>query len=71
MLSSNTDFTKREKDIIELLKFGYNNSEIAERLQISRHTIKFYITNLLIKTQSKNRTHLIYNLAKNDYFKLS
>ena len=71
MLSSNSDFTQREKDVIELLKFGYSNSEIAEHLYISKHSIKIYITNLLVKTNSKNRTNLMYNLAKNGYFKLS
>lgn len=71
MLNNKINFTKREKDVIELLKFGYSNPEIAERLYISQHSIKVYIANLLVKTNSKNRTNLIYNLAKNDYFKQS
>ena len=71
MLNSKINFTKREKDVIDLLKLGYSNSEIAERLYISQHSIKIYITNLLVKTNSKNRTNLIYNLAKNGYFKPS
>ncbi len=71
LLNNKINFTKREKDVIELLKFGYSNPEIAERLYISQHSIKVYIANLLVKTNSKNRTNLIYNLAKNDYFKQS
>lgn len=62
------EFTQREKDVIELLKLGYSNSEIAKKLFISIGTVRFHITNLLSKTYSKNRTNLIFNLVQSNYF---
>jgi len=62
-------FTKREIDIIDMLKFGFSNSEIANKLNISHNTVKLHISNLFYKTNSINRANLLYNLFVNGYFK--
>jgi DNA-binding CsgD family transcriptional regulator len=47
-----------EKEIICWLKFGKTNSEIAQILGKSEHTIKTQIHKTLIKTGAVNRTAL-------------
>jgi DNA-binding CsgD family transcriptional regulator len=47
-----------EKEIIYWLKFGKNNSKIAQILGKSEHTIKTQIHKMLIKTRAVNRTAL-------------
>ncbi|MBO6088282.1 response regulator transcription factor [bacterium] len=50
--------------MIEYIKLGCNNYEIAKKLYISSATVRAHVSNILIKTNSKNRTNLIYNLMK-------
>jgi DNA-binding CsgD family transcriptional regulator len=49
-----------EKEIIYWLKFGKTNSEIAQILGKSEHTIKTQIHKTLIKTGAVNRTALAF-----------
>ena len=56
--------TQRQKDICTYLIRGKKNTEIAEILNISRHTVKAYISSLILNTKVKNRTELAYVLGK-------
>ena len=56
--------TEREKYILDLLKDGYGNGEIAKLAFISRHTVKAHISSILRKIQAKNRTNAIYIALK-------
>jgi len=56
--------SKRELDICKLIVLGKSNTEIAETLDMSAHTVKWYICMILNKTESKNRAHLAYMLGK-------
>lgn len=47
--------TERERDVLEGLAHGETNREIGIRLQLSEKTIKYYVTNVLIKLQVRNR----------------
>ena len=38
--SKSIKFKDIEKEIIELLKYGYTNAKIAEILHVSSHTVK-------------------------------
>ncbi len=67
----NFSFTEREKEVIEFMKLGYSNTQIAQKMFVSTHTIKVYVTRILVKTNSCNRIHAVYKLASNGYFKLS
>lgn len=47
--------TNREKEVLELLKKGYTNREIADMLCISAHTSKAHVAAILHKLNVKNR----------------
>lgn len=53
-----TDFTKREIAILRELIKGSTNAQIAEKLFISKETVKSHIQNMLIKTGFTTRTEL-------------
>ncbi len=58
-------FTKREKEIMELLYNGMTNKEIAEKLFVSERTVIGHKSNLLSKTACKNAIGLISFALKN------
>lgn len=61
-LKSNFDttyFTKREKEVLELICKQHTTNEIAEALFISPRTVEGHRNNLLLKTESKNIAGLV------------
>ncbi len=53
------DLTAREQEIITLLVEGLSNPEIAERLFVSRSTVKFHVSNILSKLGAESRTEAV------------
>jgi len=51
--------TARELDVLRLLAEGSGNKEIALRLKISEHTIKFHISSILGKLGVSSRTEAV------------
>lgn len=47
--------TERELDVLRLMVDGMNNAEIAERLVVSLSTVKYHISNILMKLNVENR----------------
>lgn len=47
--------TSREADVLRLVLEGRSNDEIAAGLEVSRATVKWYMHNLLIKMDARNR----------------
>lgn len=47
--------TEREKEVLKLMVEGLNNAEIAERLVVSLSTVKYHISNILMKLEVDNR----------------
>jgi len=47
--------TEREQDVLRLMVDGLNNSQIAERLVVSLSTVKYHISNILMKLGVENR----------------
>ena len=51
--------TKREEEIIKLLIKGYNNTEIAAKLSISKFTTKAHVSSIISKLQVSNRVQVV------------
>ena len=51
--------TPRETEVLDLLADGLGNKEIAARLNISEHTIKFHIRSILGKLGASSRTEAV------------
>jgi DNA-binding CsgD family transcriptional regulator len=47
--------TPREAEVMELISTGKKNEEIADKLFVSKNTVKFHIKNIFIKLDVKNR----------------
>ena len=56
--------TKREKEVIELLIKGYNNSQISEQLMITSHTTKAHISSIFQKLGVANRVQATVKYLK-------
>lgn len=55
----NEALTPREAEVLQLLADGSGNREIAARLGISEHTIKFHIRSILGKLGAASRTDAV------------
>lgn len=51
--------TAREIDVLSLLAEGAGNKEIAARLHISEHTVKFHVSSILAKLGASTRTEAV------------
>lgn len=49
------ELTPREREVLELLARGLDNSEIARVLYLSQHTVKNHVSNILVKLEVANR----------------
>jgi non-specific serine/threonine protein kinase len=49
--------TKREREVIILISLGHADKDIAAILDISARTVQTYVTRIVIKLQTANRTH--------------
>jgi DNA-binding NarL/FixJ family response regulator len=48
--------SERERDVLRLLALGLNNAEIADRLYLTRGTVRNYISGILTKLNVSDRT---------------
>ena len=53
------DLTPREIEVLSMLAEGLGNREIASRLGISDHTVKFHISSILDKLNASSRTEAV------------
>lgn len=53
------ELTERELEVLHLIAQGYNNQEIAQKLVISRKTVRNHITSIFSKLQVADRAQAI------------
>ena len=51
--------TPRESEVLQMLASGLGNKEIAARLAISEHTVKFHVASILGKLGAASRTEAV------------
>jgi len=51
--------TRREREVLQMLAAGLANKEIAARLAISDHTVKFHVASILGKLGASSRTEAV------------
>ena len=70
-LQEKFNFTKRELDIIDGILAGQNIKEMAIEMNIKERTVKYHISNILRKTNTKNQRELVILLSYQDNFKFN
>ena len=51
--------TERELEVLELVAAGLGNKEVAARLEISEHTVKFHVASIMGKLGAGSRTEAV------------
>jgi len=51
--------TPRESEVLQMLASGFGNKEIAVKLSISEHTVKFHVASILGKLGAGSRTEAV------------
>jgi len=51
--------TPREREVLQMISTGLGNKEIAGRLSISEHTVKFHVASILGKLGASSRTEAV------------
>ncbi len=64
-----TNLTDKEIKILEMLSYGWTNSEIGEFYKLSIASINSALLNMLRKTNTTNRTHLVRWGFENEYLR--
>jgi two-component system, NarL family, response regulator LiaR len=55
----NRGLTSRELEILRLMVGGLSNPDIAKKLFVSRSTVKFHVSNILMKLGAASRTEAV------------
>lgn len=56
--------TRREREVLQLLAAGMTNKEIASRLAVTDHTVKFHVNGILGKLGAVTRTEAVVEAAR-------
>jgi two-component system, NarL family, response regulator len=64
------NLSDREYEVLSLMAKGRNNKAIAAELNITENTVKFHVTNVMIKLGASDRTHAVVNALQQGIIKL-
>lgn len=64
------NLSDREFEVLSLMATGKNNKAIASELTITENTVKFHVTNVMIKLGASDRTHAVVNALRQGIIKL-
>ncbi len=62
--ASGEPLTAREHEVLQLLAQGIPNKQIAQRLRISEHTVKFHVSAIMTKLGAASRTEAVTTAAR-------
>ena len=62
-------FGGREREVLSLLVKGMSNNEIADKLVVSRSTVKFHVSSILSKMGVASRTEAVAFALQNHLIK--
>ncbi len=62
--NKNYHFTERETEILKEVVSGKNNTQIANEMCLSIHTIKFYVSSILAKLSVTTRLEAAVKVVK-------
>ena len=65
--ASESDFSVRETEILNLICLGYSNQAIGDKIFLSKRTVEKHRANLLFKTNSRNTAELVIYAIKNSF----
>jgi DNA-binding NarL/FixJ family response regulator len=51
--------TSREREVLDMLAQGLSNKEVAWRMKISEHTVKFHVASIFAKLGASTRTEAV------------
>jgi NarL family two-component system response regulator LiaR len=60
------ELTEREQEVLAFMVEGLSNPEIAQRLVVSRSTVKFHVSNILSKLGVESRTEAVAKALQHD-----
>lgn len=69
-LDAKSALTQREQEVLRLLAEGVGNKEIAWRLNITEHTVKFHVSSLMSKLGAGSRTEVVTQGIRRGYVSL-
>ncbi len=58
------ELTPRELEVLQLLAEGLPNKQVAQRLGVSEHTVKFHVNAILSKLDAHSRTEAVTRAAR-------
>lgn len=65
--AAKTILTSKELKVVELLSFGYENSDIASHFQTSKQAVKNMLRTINLKLGADNRTHAVAVCFRNGW----
>ncbi len=64
----NNPLSERETEVLKLMSEGMTNQEIAKKLVVSQSTVKFHVSNVLVKLGVNTRTEAVAYAFYNRFF---